>query len=122
LPVERSFVMPKGNPGIAKSPEHNAKVAAALRGKPKSEAHKAKLRRPKTDAEKLAIRNAVTMHPRQFAPDDIHRVTGWKASSKWAEDRGRILQRNGYRVFSVWDCDATDEMISLISKELNNAG
>ena len=63
------------------------------------------------------------MHPDQFQPDDVHRVTGWKAASKWAEDAGRIkyLTQAGYRVFVVWDHEATVETASAIAKELNNA-
>ena len=60
------------------------------------------------------------MHESLFKPDDVNRVTGWKASSKWAEDQGRVkyLQAAGYAVFVVWDFEATEEMAQQIAKEL----
>lgn len=50
--------MPKGGPGIKKSPEHAAKIAAALRGKPKSESHRNALKQPKTEKAKENLRAA----------------------------------------------------------------
>jgi G:T-mismatch repair DNA endonuclease (very short patch repair protein) len=50
------------------------------------------------------------MHPTLFAPEDRHRVTGWRAAAKWAEDAGRVkaLERSGYLVWVVWDFEAPD--------------
>lgn len=63
------------------------------------------------------------MHPDLFAPNDKNRVTGWIASSKWAEDQGRVnyLTAAGWKVFAVWDCDVTPELINSIAKEINHA-
>ena len=63
------------------------------------------------------------MHPDDFMPDDIHRVTGWTAKAKWAEDRGRIrlLEKNGFRVFVIWDREATPETAAMIAKEIQDA-
>lgn len=60
------------------------------------------------------------MHPLDFKPEDKHPVTGWRASSKWAEDAGRIscLRAAGYKVFEVWDRDATSETIQTIKQEI----
>jgi len=41
--------------GRVNTDEHNAAIAAALKGKPKSEAHKAKLRKPKSAAHRAAL-------------------------------------------------------------------
>jgi G:T-mismatch repair DNA endonuclease (very short patch repair protein) len=63
------------------------------------------------------------MHPSLFGPEDINRVTGWKAQSKWNEDQGRIkyLTAAGYRVFVVWEHEANLEYVQQLSKELKNA-
>ena len=63
------------------------------------------------------------MHPDDYEPDDVHRVNGWKASSKWAEDLGRVkyLKKSGYLVFVVWDRDATEETVNMIAKEIKDA-
>lgn len=48
------------------------------------------------------------MHSSLFEADDIHPVTGWKASSKWREDAGRVkyMESMGYAVFVVWETEA----------------
>jgi G:T-mismatch repair DNA endonuclease (very short patch repair protein) len=63
------------------------------------------------------------MHPSVFAADDINRVTGWKAQSKWNEDAGRIkyLQAAGYKVFVVWEHQTSLEQVQQIAVEITNA-
>jgi G:T-mismatch repair DNA endonuclease (very short patch repair protein) len=63
------------------------------------------------------------MHPSIFAADDVNRVTGWKAQSKWNEDQGRInyLQTAGYKVFVVWEHESSPEQVQQISVEIKNA-
>lgn len=59
------------------------------------------------------------MNPSLFESTDIHRVTGWKAESKWREDAGRIkfMKKNGYTVFRVWESDA-DTQLKIISEKI----
>jgi len=44
--------------GVKNTPEHSAAIAAALTGKPKSEAHKAKMKKPKSPEHREALRQA----------------------------------------------------------------
>ena len=63
------------------------------------------------------------MHPSIFSPEDVNRVTGWKAQSKWNEDQGRIkyLTAAGYKVFVVWEHEASVEKVEQIAKEIKDA-
>lgn len=63
------------------------------------------------------------MHPSVFAADDVNRVTGWKAQSKWNEDQGRIkyLQAAGYKVFVVWEHESSPEQVQQTAVEIKNA-
>lgn len=63
------------------------------------------------------------MNPNQYLPDYVHPVTGWKAESKWREDKGRIkkLVSEGFKVFCVWESDITPESIIKTAVEIYNA-
>ena len=67
------------------------------------------------------------MRPSLFEPDDIHPVTGWKASSKWREDAGRVkyMESMGYAVFVVWETEVgaqnNNEFIHSLAERIQNA-
>lgn len=58
------------------------------------------------------------MNPKQYSSDDIHRVTGGSAQSIWNEDSGRIkkMVKDGFKVFRIWDYEATDDKAQEIAK------
>ena len=58
------------------------------------------------------------MHPTLFEDDEIHPVTGWKATSKRNEDNGRIkfLKKNNFKTFVIWDIDDQNQKINEIKK------
>lgn len=66
------------------------------------------------------------MHSSLFEADDIHPVTGWKASSKWREDAGRVkyMEAMGYAVFVVWETEAktqNDDFVKSLMERITHA-